>query len=105
MDTLYILSLVPAFGVYFFARNMFRHTTRRRRIPASVRARFEPQLFGWGILSSLFWFFLVAFITAFVEPEHITLLLLTPAAFTFGEIIGLWMWRNDVQGFMVPRSF
>ena len=103
MDFLYVLGLIPAIAAFYFARGQFRSAQRRHSVPPAVCAHFMPHLVGWGMLAFMLWFFIVSFWAQLSDPEHIMWLLAGPVAFAVGELFGLFMWNQEVHGYMRPH--
>ena len=104
MEYLYALGLIPAIAAYYFARGQYLRTQKKNHVPPAVCAHFFPHLVGWGMATFMLWFFLVAFWAQVSEPERIVWLLAAPVAFAVGEIVGLFIWHQEVHGFMRPQS-
>ena len=104
MVYLYALGLIPAIAAFYLARGQFNTTKRRLHVPPAVCSHFMPHLVGWGMVSFVVWFFLVSFWAQVSDPERIVWLLAAPVAFAVGELFGLFMWKQEVRGFMHPHS-
>jgi len=105
MEYLYLLGLIPAVGVYLFARSYHASIRRRFRLPRSVlNAHFLPHLVGWGTAAVVLWFFGVSFLAQVADPQRIVWLFFTPCAFAVGEIFGLMMWRKEIHEQMMPKQ-